>query len=199
MSISPSFLCPKRWGHNVYCSLNSNLQNINFIIWCSITSLDGWTMNSDSMTVMSTWATVKLSSLNIIWHGGCVCLTNKVTHNFYNYYIEFGMVWHWPITTLLATYAIIKTLRNLICRGSYDLGQNRKTFGTYLGCCKLENEILKEAKNREKWPKMIISRPKNVIFERFWPLSKFHFPACSTLNITFKFGWPICNIHDRLS
>ena len=31
---------------------------------------------------------------------------------------------------------------------------------------------------------MIILRPKNVTFERFWPLSKFHFPACSTLNMT---------------
>ena len=31
---------------------------------------------------------------------------------------------------------------------------------------------------------MIILRPKNVIFERFRPLSKFHFPACSTLIIT---------------
>ena len=30
---------------------------------------------------------------------------------------------------------------------------------------------------------MIILRPKNVIFERFWPFSKFHFPACSTLHI----------------
>ena len=29
--------------------------------------------------------------------------------------------------------------------------------------------------------KMIILRPKNVIFERFRPLSKFYFPACSTL------------------
>ena len=28
---------------------------------------------------------------------------------------------------------------------------------------------------------MIILRPKNVIFERFWPLSKFDFLACSTL------------------
>ena len=48
----------------------------------------------------------------------------------------------------------------------------------------LENEILKEDKNLEKWPKMNILRPKNVIYERIWPLSKFHFPACSTLNIT---------------
>ena len=31
---------------------------------------------------------------------------------------------------------------------------------------------------------MIILRPKNVIFERFWPFSKFHFPACSTLAIS---------------
>ena len=30
---------------------------------------------------------------------------------------------------------------------------------------------------------MIILRPKNVIFERLWLLSKFHFPACSTLVI----------------
>ena len=28
---------------------------------------------------------------------------------------------------------------------------------------------------------MIILRPKNIILGRFWPLSKFHFPACSTL------------------
>ena len=34
---------------------------------------------------------------------------------------------------------------------------------------------------------MIILRPKNVIFERFWPLSKFHFPACSTLVIYLSF------------
>ena len=54
----------------------------------------------------------------------------------------------------------------------------------WLRCCKLENEISKKAKNLEKWPTMIILRLKNVIFERFWPLSKFHFPACSTLPIT---------------
>ena len=30
---------------------------------------------------------------------------------------------------------------------------------------------------------MIILRPKNVIFERFWIFPKFHFPACSTLII----------------
>ena len=36
---------------------------------------------------------------------------------------------------------------------------------------------------------MIILRPKNVIFKRFWPLSKFHFPACSTLDIYHK--WQI--------
>ena len=34
---------------------------------------------------------------------------------------------------------------------------------------------------------MIILRPKNVNFERFWPLSKFHFPACSTLAMTHFF------------
>ena len=33
---------------------------------------------------------------------------------------------------------------------------------------------------------MIILTPKNAIFERFWPLSKFHFPACSTLIETQK-------------
>ena len=33
---------------------------------------------------------------------------------------------------------------------------------------------------------MVILIPKNVIFERFWPLSKLHFPACSTLNRTQK-------------
>ena len=32
---------------------------------------------------------------------------------------------------------------------------------------------------------MIILRPKNVNFERFWPPSKFHFPACSTLLVMF--------------
>ena len=31
---------------------------------------------------------------------------------------------------------------------------------------------------------MIILKPKNVIFERFWPLSKFYFPACSTLDMS---------------
>ena len=31
---------------------------------------------------------------------------------------------------------------------------------------------------------MIILRLKNVIFERFWPFSKFHFSACSTLIMT---------------
>ena len=36
--------------------------------------------------------------------------------------------------------------------------------------------------------KMIILRPKKVIFERFWLFSKYHFPACSTLVITtFQF------------
>ena len=34
---------------------------------------------------------------------------------------------------------------------------------------------------------MIILRPKNVIFERFWPFSKFYFPACRTLNIIDKY------------
>ena len=43
--------------------------------------------------------------------------------------------------------------------------------------------ILKETKNLVKWPKMIILRRENVIFERVCPLSKFHFPACSTLHI----------------
>ena len=33
---------------------------------------------------------------------------------------------------------------------------------------------------------MIILRPKNVIFERFWPLSKFHFSAYSTLFIQYS-------------
>ena len=32
---------------------------------------------------------------------------------------------------------------------------------------------------------MIILRLKNVIIECFWPLSKFHFPACSTLVMTY--------------
>ena len=31
---------------------------------------------------------------------------------------------------------------------------------------------------------MIILRPKTVIFEGFWPVSKFHFSACSTLVIS---------------
>ena len=61
-----------------------------------------------------------------------------------------------------------------------------KCFNLWLGCCKLENEILKKAENLEKWPKIIILRPKNVIFERFWPFSKFHFPACSTLPMTLQ-------------
>jgi len=34
---------------------------------------------------------------------------------------------------------------------------------------------------------MIILRPKNVIFEPFWPFSKFHFPACATLMIMVSF------------
>ena len=36
---------------------------------------------------------------------------------------------------------------------------------------------------------------KNVIFDRFWPVSKFYFPACSTLIMfqTWKIFWPqIC-------
>ena len=33
---------------------------------------------------------------------------------------------------------------------------------------------------------MIILRPKNVIFERLWLLSKFHFLACSTLYIRYQ-------------
>ena len=35
---------------------------------------------------------------------------------------------------------------------------------------------------------------QNIIFERFWPLSKFHFPACSTLIITtyFVVDFPRC-------
>ena len=56
-----------------------------------------------------------------------------------------------------------------------------KIRDVWLGCCKLENKILKEAKNLNKSPKMIILTPKNVIFDRFWPVSTFHFPACSTL------------------
>ena len=35
---------------------------------------------------------------------------------------------------------------------------------------------------------MIILRPKNVIFECFWPFSKFHFPACSTLIISYGYS-----------
>ena len=38
---------------------------------------------------------------------------------------------------------------------------------SYLGMCKLENLILKEAKNAQKLLKNHIFRPKNVIFERF--------------------------------
>ena len=38
--------------------------------------------------------------------------------------------------------------------------------------------------------KNVILRPKNVIFERFWHLSKFHFPACNTLVIIDKFIRP---------
>ena len=65
---------------------------------------------------------------------------------------------------------------------SLDTNTNIKYESVWLRC-KLENEILKEAKNLEKWPKMITLRPKNVIFERFWPVSKFYFPACSTLSM----------------
>ena len=35
---------------------------------------------------------------------------------------------------------------------------------------------------------MIILRPKKVIFERFWPFSKFHLPACSTL-VVMEYGF----------
>ena len=38
--------------------------------------------------------------------------------------------------------------------------------------------------------KMIILRPKSVIFERFWLLPKFHFPGCSTLYISYIFFYP---------
>ena len=54
---------------------------------------------------------------------------------------------------------------------------------------------------------MIILRPKNVFFERFGPLSKFHFPGCSTLSMTlmgynliamtFKFVYDLQGIHNR--
>ena len=40
-------------------------------------------------------------------------------------------------------------------------------YDSSLGLCKLENEILKEAKNARKLLKNHIFRPKNVIFERF--------------------------------
>ena len=41
---------------------------------------------------------------------------------------------------------------------------------------------------------MIILRPRNVMFERFWPLSKFHFPVCSTLIISsINFCGCICS------
>ena len=55
-------------------------------------------------------------------------------------------------------------------------------------------KFLKEAKNLEKLPKMIILRPEIVIFERFSPPSKFHFPACSTLYIINIF-WFLCHNH----
>ena len=54
----------------------------------------------------------------------------------------------------------------------------------YLMCCKLENEILKEAKNAQKWYFWVSKWSFLVIFQGFEPLSKFHFPACSTLVIT---------------
>ena len=54
----------------------------------------------------------------------------------------------------------------------------------YQGLCKLENEILREAKKPEKSLKNHIFRPKNVIFDRFEPLSKVHFPAGTTLIIS---------------
>ena len=37
---------------------------------------------------------------------------------------------------------------------------------------------------------MIILRPENAIFERFWPFSKFHLSACSTLSVLLKISAP---------
>ena len=54
-----------------------------------------------------------------------------------------------------------------------------RLYRSYLGLCKLENEILKEAKKAEN----NIFRSKNVIFERFKPLSKFKFLDFTTLII----------------
>ena len=42
-----------------------------------------------------------------------------------------------------------------------------KMYRIYLGCCKLENKILKEAKSLEKGLKTIILRPKNVTLSVF--------------------------------
>ena len=67
----------------------------------------------------------------------------------------------------------------------------------WVGCCKLETEILKEAKQFEKWPKMIILRHKNVILERFWPLLKFHFLACSTLDMSHIIWLISSNLWDE--
>ena len=52
----------------------------------------------------------------------------------------------------------------------------------WLRLCKLENVTLKEAKNAEN----LIFRPKKAIFWHFQPLSKFHFVACTTLNMTHR-------------
>ena len=40
----------------------------------------------------------------------------------------------------------------------------------------------------------MILRPKNVIFEPFWPFSKFHFPACATLFIMQSFFDELINV-----
>ena len=50
----------------------------------------------------------------------------------------------------------------------------------------MENKILKEAKNAQKWHFWVSKWSFLVIFEGFLPLSKFYFPACSTLYIIPK-------------
>ena len=51
----------------------------------------------------------------------------------------------------------------------------------------VQAKILKEAKNDKKSMESHIFLPKNVIFERFKPLSKLHSPACTTLHMKIEF------------
>ena len=51
----------------------------------------------------------------------------------------------------------------------------RETF------CGIMNRVLQAGKRNIERGEKPRKMTKNVIFERFLPLSKFHFPACSTL------------------